>query len=50
VLAGKPLVSGAAVGLEGYTTVYNHTRADGKPGPCYRCVYPAPPPATTIGR
>jgi adenylyltransferase/sulfurtransferase len=39
VLAGKPLVSGSAVGTEGQLTVYNH-----KSGPCYRCLYPNPPP------
>ena len=38
VLAGRPLVSGSAVGLEGQLTVYNHGG-----GPCYRCVYPKPP-------
>jgi len=37
VLAGKPLVSGSAIGTEGQLTVYNH---DG--GPCYRCLYPKP--------
>jgi adenylyltransferase/sulfurtransferase len=31
VLAGKALVSGSAVGLEGQLTVYNHAQ-----GPCYR--------------
>jgi adenylyltransferase/sulfurtransferase len=31
VLAGKALVSGSAVGLEGQVTVYNHAG-----GPCYR--------------
>ena len=49
VLAGKPLVSGASVGLEGYTTVYNHRTATQKMGPCYRCLYPAPPPAASVG-
>ena len=37
VLAGKTLVSGSAVGLEGQLTVYNYHG-----GPCYRCVYPKP--------
>ena len=40
VLAGRPLVSGSAIGLEGQLTVYNHAG-----GPCYRCVYPVPLPA-----
>jgi molybdopterin/thiamine biosynthesis adenylyltransferase len=34
VLAGKPLVSGSALGLEGQVTVYNYNE-----GPCYRCVF-----------
>jgi molybdopterin/thiamine biosynthesis adenylyltransferase len=34
VLAGKPLVSGSALGLEGQVTVYNYND-----GPCYRCVF-----------
>jgi adenylyltransferase/sulfurtransferase len=37
VLAGKPLVSGSAIGTEGQLTVYNF-----KDGPCYRCMYPKP--------
>lgn len=37
VLAGKPLVSGSAVGTQGQITVYNW-----KDGPCYRCLYPNP--------
>jgi molybdopterin/thiamine biosynthesis adenylyltransferase/rhodanese-related sulfurtransferase len=45
VLAGKPLVSGSAIGMEGQITVYNH---DG--GPCYRCVYPNQPTAGTAPR
>ncbi|ERM96899.1 adenylyltransferase and sulfurtransferase MOCS3 [Amborella trichopoda] len=39
VVLGKPLVSGAALGLEGQLTVYHH-----KGGPCYRCLFPSPPP------
>ncbi|GAB4346727.1 MAG: molybdopterin-synthase adenylyltransferase MoeB [Gammaproteobacteria bacterium] len=34
--AGKPLVSGAAIRLEGQVTVYDPRRAD---SPCYRCLY-----------
>jgi adenylyltransferase and sulfurtransferase len=37
VLAGKPLVSGSAMGTEGQLTVYNY-----KEGACYRCLYPKP--------
>lgn len=35
VLAGKPLISGSAVGIEGQLTVYNW-----QGGCCYRCLYP----------
>ncbi|KAK2996718.1 hypothetical protein RJ639_025537 [Escallonia herrerae] len=41
----RPLVSGAALGLEGQLTVYNY---DG--GPCYRCLFPTPPPTTACQR
>lgn len=37
VLAGKPLISGSAMGTEGQLTVYNYAG-----GPCYRCLYPKP--------
>lgn len=37
VLAGVPLVSGSAIGLEGQLTVYNYNGS-----PCYRCLYPQP--------
>nr|GEV45315.1 adenylyltransferase and sulfurtransferase MOCS3 [Tanacetum cinerariifolium] len=45
VLLGKPLVSGAALGLEGQLAVYNY-----KGGPCYRCLFPTPPPTTACQR
>ncbi len=45
VLEGTPLVSGAAIGAEGYCTVYNDTASG---GPCYRCIYGSPPPAATV--
>ncbi|WCJ32977.1 Adenylyltransferase and sulfurtransferase MOCS3 [Euphorbia peplus] len=45
VILGKPLVSGAALGLEGQLTVYNHNG-----GPCYRCLFPTPPPTTACQR
>ncbi|GAB4849678.1 Adenylyltransferase and sulfurtransferase MOCS3 [Ancistrocladus abbreviatus] len=45
VLLGKPLVSGAALGFEGQLTVYNY-----KGGPCYRCLFPSPPPTTACQR
>ncbi|XP_054429346.1 adenylyltransferase and sulfurtransferase MOCS3 [Pteronotus mesoamericanus] len=43
VLAGRPLVSASALRFEGQITVYHY---DG--GPCYRCVFPQPPPADTV--
>lgn len=51
VLAGKPLVSASALRTEGQLTVLNNPprvpgSADG--GPCYRCVFPKPPPAESV--
>ncbi|KAI8480580.1 Molybdenum cofactor synthesis protein 3 [Branchiostoma belcheri] len=43
VFTNKPLVSGSALRLEGQLTVYNY-----KGGPCYRCMYPTPPPPETV--
>jgi len=45
VLTGKPLVSGSALKWEGQVTVYNYNN-----GPCYRCLFPVPPPAETVTR
>ncbi|GAV85884.1 Rhodanese domain-containing protein/ThiF domain-containing protein/MoeZ_MoeB domain-containing protein [Cephalotus follicularis] len=45
VVLGKPLVSGAALGVEGQLTVYNYNG-----GPCYRCLFPTPPPTTACQR
>ncbi|CAA0820672.1 Adenylyltransferase and sulfurtransferase MOCS3 [Striga hermonthica] len=45
VVLGKPLISGAALGLEGQLTVYNYNG-----GPCYRCLFPTPPPSTACQR
>ncbi|KAK3199801.1 hypothetical protein Dsin_023216 [Dipteronia sinensis] len=45
VVLGKPLVSGAALGLEGQLTVYNYNG-----GPCYRCLFPTPPPTSACQR
>jgi len=38
-----PLVSGSAIQWEGQATVYNFND-----GPCYRCLFPLPPPAATV--
>ncbi|MBR1865964.1 MAG: molybdopterin-synthase adenylyltransferase MoeB [Lachnospiraceae bacterium] len=43
VLLGKPDVFGAMYQFEGQTSVYY-----AKEGPCYRCMYPAPPPAGLV--
>ncbi|XP_015251835.1 PREDICTED: adenylyltransferase and sulfurtransferase MOCS3 [Cyprinodon variegatus] len=43
VLSGRPLVSASALRLEGQLTVYNY-----QGGPCYRCLYPRPPPPETV--
>ncbi|ONK77650.1 uncharacterized protein A4U43_C02F9020 [Asparagus officinalis] len=45
VLLDKPLISGAALGLEGQLTVYHHNG-----GPCYRCLFPTPPPTAACQR
>ena len=41
VFVKKPIVDGSIFRFEGQVTVYP---CDGE-GPCYRCLYPAPPPA-----
>ncbi|XP_047522330.1 adenylyltransferase and sulfurtransferase MOCS3 [Pieris napi] len=56
VLTKIPLISGSALKMEGQLTVYGY-RADKNPsekdttyrGPCYRCVFPSPPPAESVG-
>ncbi|KAG8904084.1 Urmylation protein, partial [Tulasnella sp. 403] len=40
VRLNKPLVSGAALKFDGQLCVYNL----GPDGPCYRCIFPKPPP------
>ena len=39
MLLGKPNVYGSIFRFEGQTTVFNYPG-----GPCYRCLYPEPPP------
>lgn len=43
----KPCVHGSVYRFEGQVTVFDPARADpaGKGFPCYRCLYPEPPPA-----
>jgi len=42
-ICSKPLVSGSALGTEGQISVYCY-----RGGPCYRCVFPNPPPAESV--
>ncbi len=43
VLLRKPLVYGSIYRFEGQVTVF-----DARAGPCYRCLYPEPPPAGLV--
>lgn len=43
VLLGKPNVHGSIFRFEGQATVFDATR-----GPCYRCLYPEPPPPGSV--
>ena len=51
VLLGKPLVSASALRTEGQLMVLNNPPRpprDVLGGPCYRCVFPKPPPAESV--
>ncbi|KAJ9621544.1 hypothetical protein H2203_007031 [Taxawa tesnikishii (nom. ined.)] len=51
VLAGRPLVSASALRSEGQLMVLNcpaKAPGAGDGGPCYRCVFPKPPPAESV--
>jgi adenylyltransferase and sulfurtransferase len=51
VLLGKPLVSASALRTEGQLMVLNcppRPIGDIAGGPCYRCVFPKPPPAESV--
>src|SRR5204862_7773012 len=41
---GKPLVYGSIYQFEGQATVF----LPGKESPCYRCLFPSPPPPGTV--
>ena len=43
VFAGKPVVHGSIFQFEGQVTVF-----DPRTGPCYRCLYPEPPPPDMV--
>ncbi|XP_028173680.1 adenylyltransferase and sulfurtransferase MOCS3 isoform X2 [Ostrinia furnacalis] len=51
-----PLISGSALKMEGQLTVYGYRALKNSNekdqsyiGPCYRCVFPTPPPPETVG-
>ncbi len=44
VRLGIPNVHGSVFRFEGQVSVFWPGRTDGEPGPCYRCLYPEPPP------
>ncbi|KAF2401906.1 Molybdopterin-synthase sulfurtransferase [Trichodelitschia bisporula] len=51
VVLGKPLVTASALRTEGQLMVLNYPPrppGDTTGGPCYRCVFPRPPPADSI--
>ncbi|KAI9678388.1 MAG: Urmylation protein [Bathelium mastoideum] len=51
VLLGKPLVSASALRTDGQLMVLNNpprSRGDSSGGPCYRCVFPRPPPPESV--
>jgi adenylyltransferase and sulfurtransferase len=43
VALSKPLISGSALGTEGQIAVYGY-----RGGPCYRCIFPTPPPPEAV--
>lgn len=51
VALGKPVVSASALRTEGQLMVLNNPprpAGDSNGGPCYRCVFPKPPPANSV--
>jgi molybdopterin/thiamine biosynthesis adenylyltransferase/rhodanese-related sulfurtransferase len=46
VLSGKPNVFGSVFGFEGQASVFWPSGPQG--GPCYRCLFPEPPPPGTV--
>ncbi|KAH8703340.1 putative molybdenum cofactor [Talaromyces proteolyticus] len=51
VLLGKPLVSASALRTDGQLIVLNNPPSppgDSSGGPCYRCVFPKPPPVESV--
>lgn len=51
VVLGKPVVSASALRTEGQLMILNYpprSPGDRSGGPCYRCVFPTPPPADSV--
>lgn len=51
VLLGKPLISASALRIDGQLMVLNNPplpQGNAAGGPCYRCVFPKPPPAESV--
>ncbi|KAI1821754.1 adenylyltransferase [Xylaria intraflava] len=51
VLLGKPLISASALRTDGQLIVLNNPPApkwSAHGGPCYRCIFPKPPPADSV--
>lgn len=48
VLLDKPLVYGAMAQFEGQVSLFHAPTPEGSLGPCYRCLYPEPPPPGSV--
>ena len=48
VLAGVPNAFASISQFSGQASVFGGVRAEGTRGPCYRCLFPEPPPAGTV--
>ncbi|CAG9577533.1 unnamed protein product [Danaus chrysippus] len=51
IITKVPLISGSALKMEGQLTIYGYreSRNEKSSGPCYRCLFPTPPPAAAVG-
>ena len=48
VLEHKPLIYGAMAQFEGQVSLFHSETASAQLGPCYRCLYPKPPPPGSV--
>lgn len=48
VLADRPNAFASVNRFDGQASVFNGTLSDGTGGPCYRCLFPEPPPAGSV--